>query len=363
MKYIDEFRNKKMTMRVAEAIKTIMPPRELKIMEVCGTHTQNFLRFGLDKLLPPELQLISGPGCPVCVSAAEYVDCAIAYSQDKDVVLLTFGDMLRVPGSTSSLEKEKAKGAHVKVVYSPWDSLRFAKDMPAKKIIFLAVGFETTAPTIALTLLQAKRANLKNLFFLNSLKRIPAAMAHLLKDKKVNLAGFLCPGHVSAIVGTNVYRFIPKRYAIPCAVAGFEPLDILGGIYLLIRQIVERQPGVANGYLRVVTAKGNLRAQRILAKVFRPAIAEWRGLGEIPQSGLAIKKTFDRFDVEKRFPLPRVKKVQGESKNNCRCAEVLKGLITPRQCPLFRKKCSPLRPFGPCMISQEGACNAYYKYR
>lgn len=366
MRYIDEFRNKNLIEKITKKIQNLMPPDEINIMEVCGTHTRSFFRFGLHKLLPNNLRLIAGPGCPVCVSSQEYIDKAIAYAKDKDTLILTFGDMLRVPGTKSTLEKERARGANVSVVYSALDAVSLAAKnpyKPYKKVIFLAVGFETTAPTIALSILMAKKENLKNLFFFSSLKLIPPAMAHLVKDHRLTLSGFLCPGHVSSIIGTRPYAFIPKRYKIGCVVSGFEPLDILEGIYFLIQQIVEHKPRVANQYIRVVTPGGNLKAKNLISRVFRVNEATWRGLGRIPKSGLKLRDEFSQFDVEKVMPLNLKHKTLNIQQKKCRCGEVLKGLLEPPECALFNKACSPQHPVGPCMVSSEGACNAYYKYR
>lgn len=363
MRYIDEFRNKNLIKEVLSKIKEIVPKDKINIMEVCGTHTQSFCRFGLDKLLPSNLRLISGPGCPVCVSSQGYIDSAIKLAAHKDVIMLTFGDMLRIPGSFSTLEKERARHGNVRVVYSALDSLNVAKLNPDKKIVFLAVGFETTAPTIALSIISAKKENLRNLFFFSSLKLIPPAIEYLVRDKRLNLNGFLCPGHVSAIIGTKPYEFIPKRYAIPCCIAGFEPLDILEGIYLLVLQMVKKKAVVANQYVRVVTKKGNLKAQKIIKRVFKISDAYWRGLGRIPNSGLKIKDEFSRLDIEKIFPITDKEPKISDKQKICRCADILKGLISPLDCPLFLKVCSPDNPIGPCMVSIEGACNAYYKYR
>lgn len=362
MKYIDEFRNKRLIKKVAKSIKGIIPPRSINIMEVCGTHTQSFRRFGLDKLLPDNLKLIAGPGCPVCVSSQEYIDRAIQLAQDKDTIILTFGDMLRVPGSKSTLEKERAKNAFVRVVYSAGDSLSVARHAPDKKVIFLAVGFETTAPTIALSIVCAKKEKLKNLFFFSSLKLIPPAIAHLVKDKRLNLNGFLCPGHVSTIIGTRPYEFIPRRYGIGCCIAGFEPLDILEGIYILVKQIVKSKPKVANQYRRVVKKQGNSKAQKIISRVFQANDAFWRGLGEIPKSGLKIRDEYSRFDAERVLGIKSTTQ-NLQFKTQCRCGDILKGLISPLECPLFLKVCQPDNPIGPCMVASEGTCNAYYKYR
>jgi len=363
MKYVEEFRNKNLVQRLARKIQALSYGRQVNIMEVCGTHTHNFFRFGLDKMLPANIKLISGPGCPVCVSSQDYIDQAIAYAKLKDSIIATFGDMLRVPGSKSSLEKERANGASILTVYSPLDALRLAQAHPAKKVIFLAVGFETTAPAIALTVLAAQKEKLSNLFFFTSLKLIPAAMHYLLQDQRLKIDGFLCPGHVSCIIGTKPYVFIPKRYKIGCCVAGFEPADILAGIYLLIEQLVSKKPQVANQYQRAVTKNGNTRAQKIIFKVFQVYDAFWRGLGRIPKSGLVLKSNLGQFDIERELPLEIKFPKAAAMARRCRCAEVLKGLIQPLACPLFRKVCSPEHPLGGCMVSEEGACHAYFKYR
>ena len=362
MKYIDEYRDKKRVLAVAGKIKMIMPEQPINIMEVCGTHTQSFYRFGLDKLVPPNLKLISGPGCPVCVSSEEYIDTAIKLAGNKEVIIATFGDMLRVPGRKSSLEKERAKSGNIQVVYSPLDALKVAEQNPGKKIVFLAVGFETTAPTIALTILKAQNDRIKNLFFLTSLKLIPPAMETLLKDRRIRLNGFLCPGHVSAIIGTNAYLGLSKKYGVSCCVAGFEPLDILEGLYLLLGQIIQKRYYVQNQYFRVVTAVGNRTAQGIIKKVFTVEDVSWRGLGIIAGSGLRIKKEFAALSARKEFSLKTAPQGLGGLQKKCKCGDVLKGITSPNQCELFRRVCTPAKPYGPCMVSAEGACNAYYKY-
>jgi len=363
MKYVNEFRNKKLVKSIANKISKMMPPGNINIMEVCGTHTQNFRRFGLDKLLPITLKFIAGPGCPVCVSDQDYIDRAIALARMKEVIILSFGDMLRVPGTQTSLEKQRAEGSDVRVLYSPWDSLKVSRENPGKRIVFLAVGFETTTPTIALTIKAAKKAGLENLFFHTALKLIPPAMQALVADPKLKINGFLCPGHVSAIIGINPYEFIVKRYKIPCSVTGFEPLDILEGIYLLLQRIVENKPAVVNQYRRVVTRQGNLKAKKIISDVFSVADVSWRGLGIISKSGLRIRDTFSRFDAEANFSMNSRLQTPNSRLQKCRCADILKGLIAPLECPLFSKICSPDNPIGPCMVSSEGACNAHYKYR
>jgi hydrogenase expression/formation protein HypD len=363
MKYIDEFRDIKLVRKVSAKIKEVMPQHKINIMEVCGTHTMSFFRFGLDELIPPNLKLIAGPGCPVCVSPQEYIDNAIKLAQDKNNIILTFGDMLRVPGNETTLEKERVKYGNVKTVYSPLDALSFARSNPRKKIIFLAVGFETTAPGIALTLARAKKEKIKNLVFYSSLKLITPAMEYLVQDKRLQIAGFLCPGHVSCIIGTKSYEFIPQKYKIGCCITGFEPLDILEGLYFLIQQIVDKKPRVQNQYMRAVTRGGNVKAKNIIFDVFRAKNSSWRGLGIIPKSGLKLRDGFARFDAEKIFSISHKPKAISQKLKKCRCGDVLKGLIFPKDCPLFSKNCNPDHPIGPCMVSSEGACNAYYKYR
>jgi len=361
MKYVDEFRNPRLVNKIAARIFAINPGGNINIMEVCGTHTHNFCRFGLDNLLPKNIRLISGPGCPVCVSPQEYIDTAIELAKNKDALIATFGDMLRIPGSSSSLEKEKAKSGNVRVVYSPLDAVALAAANPGKSVIFLAVGFETTAPAIALSVLAAKKKKLKNVFFLSSLKLIPAAMKHLLLDKRLKIDAFLCPGHVSAIIGTRAYEFIPKKYKVACCVAGFEPVDILEGICMILEQIIVNKPCCANQYTRVVTKMGNLKAGRIINRVFKVSDAPWRGFGVIPESGLELKKEFSDFDAGKKWG-GKTKRHSFKFKE-CRCADILKGLIQPAECRLFAKACRPDNPIGPCMVTSEGACNAHYKFR
>lgn len=362
MKYVDEFRNPKLVEKIAAKITEINPGDRINIMEVCGTHTQNFYRFGLNELLPGNIRLISGPGCPVCVSPQSYIDSAIELAKGKNIIIATFGDMLRIPGTNSSLEKERAKFGNVQVVYSPLDALAIAKNNPDKQVVFLAVGFETTAPTIALTILSAKKEKLKNLLFFSSLKLIPAAMRYLLADKRLKISAFLCPGHVSAIIGTQDYEFIPKKYKIPCCVAGFEPVDILEGICIILEQLIANKPYVANQYTRIVTKTGNTRAKKIIKRVFKVNDSDWRGFGIMPDSGLELGKAFAAFDAKRVFSLG-VKPAKVKVSSRCRCADVLKGIISPSECVLFAKICNPDNPIGPCMVSSEGACNAYYRYR
>lgn len=362
MKYTDEFQNRELIDNVSRRLSLINPGGRIKIMEVCGTHTQSFCRFGLGRLLPENISLIAGPGCPVCVSSQGYIDAIIRLSRSPEVIIVTFGDMMRIPGTDSSLEKERAKGAQVNIVYSPLDALTIAKANPGKKIIFLAVGFETTAPAYALTILAAKKQKLKNLFFYCALKAIAPAIIHLLKDTRLNISAFLCPGHVSAITGLKPYEIVAKKYKKPCCIAGFEPLDIMESIYILVRMMALRQPAVVNEYNRVVSGSGNISAQKNIAKVFESSAADWRGLGAIPQSGLRLRKEYKDFDAARVFALSE-KKERIRKFNSCRCGDILKGIIAPDACSLFGRPCSPDNPLGPCMVSHEGACNAYFRYR
>ncbi|MBI2556163.1 MAG: hydrogenase formation protein HypD [Planctomycetes bacterium] len=306
MKYIDEFRDGTIAIGLSKKIANLMDGHnEITIMEVCGSHTMNIYRYGLKKLLPANIRLLSGPGCPVCVTSVNYIDTAIAISQNTsassnsghDVLLTTFGDMMRVPGSSSSLEKERAKGASVAVVYSTLDALQLAEKHPNKKVVFLAIGFETTAPTIAASVIEAERRGLKNYFVLTAHKIMPPVMKALLTDKELNLDGFLCPAHVSTIIGSRPYEFIARDFHIPCVIAGFEPLDILQGIYMLLEQIVKKEAIVQIEYSRVAKREGNPTALALLDKVFEPCDVEWRGLGFIPQSGLKLRSRYERFDA------------------------------------------------------------------
>ncbi|MCM8792004.1 MAG: hydrogenase formation protein HypD [Candidatus Omnitrophica bacterium] len=360
MRYIDEFRNIRLIKELIYKINALSIYQPINIMEVCGTHTVNFFKFGINTLLPSHINIIAGPGCPVCVSEEDFIDKAIAYSEIKDLIVTSFGDLIRVPGTDSSLEKERAKGRDIRVVYSSLETIKIALDNPSKKVLFLGVGFETTAPAVALTILETKKRRIKNLFFLLSLKRIPPVMEYLLQEREINIHGFLCPGHVSAIIGVRPYEFIAKRHRIPCCIAGFEPLDIIEGIYILLNQIMHQNIYVANQYQRLVKREGNLRAQRILKDVFRIEDADWRGIGRVEKSGFYLKQKYAAFDIEKILPLKLKKKKNNN--NACACAEVLKGKIKPFECRLYAKICTPLKPYGPCMVSQEGACYAYYKY-
>ncbi|MCR5833449.1 MAG: hydrogenase formation protein HypD [Selenomonadaceae bacterium] len=331
----------------------------LRFMEVCGTHTVSIFRSGIRQILPPNIELVSGPGCPVCVTDDDYIDKAIAYSKKENFIVATFGDMLKVPGSRSSLAAASAEGGNVRIVYSPMDCLKLAEENPDKKVIFLAIGFETTAPTAAATVLAAKSRGIKNLFMLSSQKLVPPALRMLLSDKQVKVDGFLLPGHVAVVIGSDSFQFLTDEFKIPSAVAGFEAEEILIALISLLEQIDGGKIHVANDYRSVVKAEGNLSAQKILSQVYEVADTSWRGIGEIPSSGLRMRDDFAAFDIERVYP---VEIETNTKKSACRCGEVLRGIIYPTACPLFGKACTPLHAIGACMVSVEGVCAAWFKY-
>jgi len=363
MKYVDEYRNSKLAEKLSRQINRLAggDRRSYTFMEVCGTHTNTFFKFGLKSLLPENVRLISGPGCPVCVTDISYIDNAISLAGLKGVIITTFGDMMKVPGSSSSLYKERARGRDIRMVYSSLDALKIAEKNPSNSVIFLAVGFETTAPTIAVTLMEAKKNRMKNFFIYSGHKLIPPPMKELLKSGDVRIDGFVLPAHVSAIIGANPYGFL-KKYGVPGVIAGFEPLDMLQGIEMLLRQLKSGKPKVEIQYNRVVRRAGNRVAQGILKKVFRVSDATWRGLGSIPKSGLKVSGEFKNFDAERRFRFKKKSPSAADIKN-CFCGQILKGRNVPEDCRLFAKICTPENPRGPCMVSSEGSCNIHYKYR
>lgn len=360
MKYIDEFRQKEAAQAIIKKIRSLSR-KEVNIMEICGTHTHSISKYGIREALPENIRLISGPGCPVCVTSATDVNRIIEFSRTrKDAVIATFGDMMKVPGTDSSLQEEKARGADIRVVYSPLDSIEIARNNPDKEVVLFAVGFETTSPTVAATVLGAKEAGLRNFSALSLHKLTPPAMKALLDSGEIAIDGFIAPGHVTAIIGARAYGFLAEDYKSPCVVAGFEPIDALLGIYMLVKQFEEERCAIEIEYDRVVTWEGNTRAQEVINEVFEPSDSLWRGIGNIPGSGLSFRQAYSGFDAEKRFSMP--KGVNKEPKG-CQCGSVLKGLITPDKCPLFAKACTPEFPIGPCMVSSEGTCAAWYKYR
>ncbi len=361
MNCTEEFRSREIVRGLAARIARLTADldKPLTFMEVCGTHTMAIYQYGLRSLLPPQVRLISGPGCPVCVTPVDYVDRAVAYARRPQTIVATFGDMLRVPGSSSSLMQERAKGADVRIVYSTLDAVALAVKHPEKQVVFLGVGFETTAPTVAGSILAAARQGLENYFVLAAHKTIPVPMQVLSADPDLGIDGYLCPAHVSTVIGGDAYRFLAKEHGLPCVVTGFEPGDILQGVAMLVAQKVENRREVEIQYRRFVTAEGNSKARQLLAEVFTPVDSAWRGLGVIPHSGLAIRGKYGAFDAEKALA---VEVEEPREAPGCRCGEVLKGKLMPCDCPLFGTTCTPEEPVGACMVSSEGSCAAAYKY-
>ncbi len=333
--------------------------RQINVMEVCGTHTVSIFRNGINATLPKDLKLLSGPGCPVCVTDQGYVDAVLKLAERDDCLIATYGDMVRVPGKDGSLETKDAKG-NVKVVLSSEDALQLAKDNPEKTIVFVAVGFETTAPATAVAVKEAAAENIDNFCVLSGHKLVVPAMRALLSHKNHNIDAFLCPGHVSVIIGFGAFAEIVEQFGRPCVVAGFEPMQIIEGLGEICRQLAEGTAEVKSMYTAVVTEQGNTVAQKIIAECFEPVDGYWRGLGKIEKSTLKLKDKYSRFDAFNRFDITET---PGEDISGCRCGEVLCGLIEPPQCGLFGKSCTPNGPIGPCMVSSEGACSAWFKYK
>jgi len=333
--------------------------RKMRFMEFCGGHTVAIFKYGIRQALPPTVEMVSGPGCPVCVTATADIDKAIALADMPGVIITSFGDMLRVPGSRSSLQKARAAGADVRIVYSTLDALNIARENPQRTVVFIGVGFETTAPTIAVSVLQAKEQGIKNYRVLSLHKLCPPVIKTILDAGEVKLDGLICPGHVSAITGSNAWEFVARDYGIPCVVAGFEPTDILQCVDMLITQAEKHEAKVEIAYKRGVTPEGNLQAQKIMQQVFEPCPGNWRGLGEVPNSGLKLRPEYALFDAEVTFD---IKLEPGIEPKGCICGEILRGVKTPADCHLFRKVCTPENPVGPCMVSSEGSCSAYYLY-
>jgi len=356
---ISQFRNTDLVLRLVKRIKARKNPT-VKLMEFCGSHTSSILKHGIRQLLPESVEMLSGPGCPVCVTDQADIDRAIALAQIPKIILCTFGDMLRVPGTYSSLQQARAEGCDVRTVYSTLDALEIATNNPSQQVVFLGVGFETTAPTIAASLDMAKTQGIENYSVLSLLKICPPVMKALLDSGETRINGIICPGHVSAVIGAKPYEFIPKDYGIACVIAGFEPVDILLAVDMLLQQITQNNYKVENAYGRSVTREGNECAQNLLSKVFGLSQAKWRGMEEVQNSGYCISEEYSFFDASKRFDI--VTRAPKEM-SGCHCGEVLRGVIKPPECPLFGKVCLPERPSGPCMVSGEGACASYYQYR
>lgn len=360
MKYVDEFRNPAAARALKDRITELSDDLgfRARIMEVCGTHTMAIARNGIRAVLPDNIGLISGPGCPVCVTAPGYIDGAIELAQ-RGATIVTFGDMLKTPGSKSSLDQCRAAGGAVEVVYSPLAAVDLARKDPKREVVFLAIGFETTiAPVVSLIEI-AMRGGIANLSFLTAFKVVPPVLEVLCEDSEIGLSAFLCPAHVSAIIGSNAYLPLAQRHSIPCVVAGFEALDILMGIAGILEQIQAGEARVDNQYSRIVRPMGNRRAQQIMERHLEPADVSWRGLGILPGSGLKLRNEFATFDAEKKFGIVVEFGVEPEG---CLCGEIVKGKLDPRQCPMFGAACTPETPIGPCMVSHEGSCAAAYKY-
>ena len=358
MRFITEFRRPELAKGLISQIhhRSKTPAR---LMEFCGGHTVTIFRYGIRQTLPETLEMVSGPGCPICVTANADLDKAIALSQIPGVIIATFGDMLKVPGSHSSLQEVKANGADVRVVYSTMDALKIAEEDSNKSVVFLGIGFETTAPTIAASVLQAEEKEIRNYYVLSLHKLCPPVIQAILDSGEVKLDGLICPGHVSAIIGSHPWEFIARDYSIPCVVSGFEPLDILQCVDMLVAQIENGESKVEIAYRRGVRPEGNQQALKLMEQVFEPCPAQWRGMGEVPDSGLKLRQEYQRFDAELAFdinPGPTYEPM------GCICGDILRGVKTPLDCRLFGKACTPQYPVGPCMVSSEGSCSAYYLY-
>ncbi len=358
LKHIDEYRDAEISQNLIQKIKSISQ-KEVRLMEVCGTHTVSIFRSGIRSVLPPTISLLSGPGCPVCVTDQAEIDAFIELARIDDVIVTTFGDLMRVPGTRSSLQKESAAGRDIRVVYSTFDAVEIAKKNPAKKVVFLGVGFETTAPTIAAAILSAAQAGVENFSVISAHKLVPPALEALMAAADVNIDGFILPGHVSVIIGLDAYRPFFDRYQIPCVVAGFEPTDILQAISVLVEMLESKRPALDNAYPRAVSAEGNTKAQQILTEIFEPVDACWRGIGMIPLSGLKIRQKYADHDAQQIFD---VQVPDTKTPHGCACGEILIGTKIPPECALYKKACTPMDPVGPCMVSTEGTCAAYYKY-
>ena len=359
MKYVAEYRDAQHAQRFAEAIRALVT-RPWNIMEICGGQTHAIVRFGLDQMLPPEINLIHGPGCPVCVTPIEQIDKAVAIAARPGVIFCSFGDMLRVPGSQKDLLTVKSEGGDVRIVYSPMDAVTLARKHPEREVVFFAIGFETTAPPNAMAIAQARRLGLANFSVLVSHVLVPPAMRAVLGSPSNKVQGFLAAGHVCAVMGVNEYHPIARQFHVPIIVTGFEPLDILQGICMCVAQLERRRADVENQYSRAVRPEGNLAAIRQVQEVFRIGPRKWRGIGEIPESGLVLREEYAALDAETRFGLAGL---VADEPVDCMAGAVLQGHIKPRDCPCFGVRCTPDRPMGAPMVSTEGACAAYYRYR
>ena len=358
IKHLEEYRDSEISRQLADRIRKINK-KDIRLMEVCGTHTVSIFRSGIRSILPDTISLISGPGCPVCVTAQREIDAFIELSKVDGVIITTFGDLMRVPGTASSLQKERANGRDIRMVYSTFDALEIARKNPEKKVVFLGVGFETTAPTIAASVFSARQMDINNFYVYSAHKLVPPALDALMSADDTRIDGFILPGHVSIVIGINAYRPFFNKYRTPCAVAGFEAVDLLQAISMLVKQIESNTPKLENAYPRAVTPDGNRKAKKIMDEVFETVDTSWRGIGTILKSGLKIRDEFKSYDVKKmiEFTVPDSKDPKG-----CACGEILTGVKIPPQCPLYKSVCTPINPIGPCMVSSEGTCAAYHRY-
>ncbi len=359
MKYVEEFRDERAVKTLANELRRTIT-RPWVVMEVCGGQTHSIVRFGIDELVPPQLTLVHGPGCPVCVTPIELIDKALAIAVTPNVIFCSFGDMLRVPGSRGDLFSAKAQGADVRIVYSPLDALALARANPQREVVFFAVGFETTAPANAMAVYQARREGLRNFSLLVSHVLVPPAMEAILSSSTNRVQGFLAAGHVCTVMGFEEYEPIAAKYRVPIVVTGFEPVDILEGLLMCVRQLEASKAIVENQYARVVRREGNPHARRLMIEVFQVVPRKWRGIGEIPASGLGLREEYAEFDAEKRFG---VASATVEESSECISGLILQGLRKPNECPAFGTRCTPEHPLGATMVSSEGACAAYYRYR
>ncbi len=387
LKYVSEYRDSELAKVLIDSIKeqiellhgsgTINSNKRLRLMEVCGTHTMSIFRHGIRTVLPDCIELLSGPGCPVCVTAQRDIDAFIELSQQDNVILTTFGDLMKVPGTFSSLQKEKAEGRDIRVIYSVFDALEIAEaeqrsadscdaanqDRPtnqAKEVVFCGVGFETTTPTVAASILMASERGIENFSIHSAHKLTPPALAALMETPETQIDGFILPGHVSVITGVDGYKEVFDKYQVPSVIAGFEPLDILKAILMLVKQQIAGVPALENGYERAVSKLGNAKAVQIMNQVFEPADSVWRGIGHIPKSGMRLRDNYKNFDALNKF---NIELKDTPEPAGCACGEILMGLKTPEQCVMYGKKCTPAHPVGPCMVSSEGSCAAYYRYK
>ncbi|MBW1890096.1 MAG: hydrogenase formation protein HypD [Deltaproteobacteria bacterium] len=358
LKHMEEYRDAEISRSLVEKIKAASK-KEIRLMEVCGTHTVSIFRSGIRSVLPETISLLSGPGCPVCVTAQREIDAFVALSRVDGAIVATFGDLMRVPGTVSSLQKEKAEGRDIRVVYSTMDAIDLAVKHPDREVIFPGVGFETTAPTIAAAIQAAGKMKLGNFSVYAAHKTVPPALNTLMSSELVSIDGFILPGHVSLIIGTSAYEPFFRNHNMPCVVAGFEPADILQAVWMLVDQIESDTPRLSNAYGRAVTREGNPKAKALLDEVFVVDDVVWRGIGVIPKSGLKIRDRFADFDAARKFTLTLP---DSQDPAGCACGEILTGVKTPPDCPRYKTRCTPMDPVGACMVSSEGTCAAYYRY-